>query len=188
MKDSLLKFDTIVAACALLMSSVTAAAMVYQTRVLQDQFSATVWPYLSVDTSISASSVTVALTNNGAGSALIRSASLELDGKPAAGWREVVMAIAADVPHVKGGHVSSSEGSVDPSMAIRAGDSHRVLAVETGTLPIVPAARKHRVVLRVCYCSINDRCWNVEAVPGSSDLNLPKPVARCAQPHSILAD
>ena len=29
MKDSLLKFDTIVAACALLMSSVTAGAMVY---------------------------------------------------------------------------------------------------------------------------------------------------------------
>ncbi|HLI95470.1 MAG TPA: hypothetical protein VKT72_05195 [Candidatus Baltobacteraceae bacterium] len=39
MKD-LLRFDTVVAACALLMSSVTAGAMVYQTRVLQDQCAA----------------------------------------------------------------------------------------------------------------------------------------------------
>jgi len=188
LKDSILKFDTIVAACALLMSSITAAAMVYQTRVLQDQFSATVWPYLSVDTMLSTSRVTIALTNDGAGSALIRSASLDLDGKPVPGWRQVVEAVSRDVPRVKGGRMDSADASVDPSMAIRAGDSQRVLLLDTGSVPIFSAARKHEVVLHLCYCSINDRCWSLDAVPGYNSPNLPKAVAACPRPHSILAN
>lgn len=41
MKD-LLRFDTVVASIALLISCITAGAVVYQTRVLQDEYSASV--------------------------------------------------------------------------------------------------------------------------------------------------
>gem|GEM_PF-3745766 len=85
MKNAL-RFDTVVAACALLMSSVTAGAMVYQTRVLQDQFSATVWPYLSVNMFYGTHNLELHLTNQGVGPALVRSAQLVVDGKPMLGW------------------------------------------------------------------------------------------------------
>ncbi len=67
MRDRWLKFDTVVAICALLMSTLTAGAMVYQTRVIADQFSASTWPYLSVDTTYNPNNVEISLVNDGAG-------------------------------------------------------------------------------------------------------------------------
>ena len=156
--------------------------------MLQDQFSATVWPYLSLDTTFSPYHLAIVLTNDGAGSALIRSASMDLDGHTVAGWREVVNAIGHDLTRFKHGHATSDESSVDPSMAIRAGESHNLLVLDTSKIPMIAAARKHRVVIHLCYCSINDRCWTLDAVPGVADANLPKPVKECGETHSILAD
>lgn len=169
MKDGFLKFDTIVAACALLMSSVTAAAMVYQTRVLEEQFSATIWPYLSVEQDHANNLFAVRIRNDGAGPALIRSAKLQVDGKDAAGWDEAL----GPVGGMPGVTVQSS--SMDASTALRAGEEVSLLAVTTTNRQALADLTRHRLVLHLCYCSINQRCWRLDEDLGSLATTIPKP-------------
>src|SRR5579884_1412004 len=121
MKD-LLRFDTIVAACALLMSAITAGAMVYQTRVLQDEFSATVWPYLAVSDYYGKDSFAIRLVNEGVGPALIRSAQIFVDGKPVSGWddRFFTTLLGQKIRTLHGSTLS--DRSIDASTAVRAGE------------------------------------------------------------------
>jgi len=44
MQDRGLRYDAIIAVSALLISAIASAAVVYQTHVISQQFSATVWP------------------------------------------------------------------------------------------------------------------------------------------------
>jgi hypothetical protein len=187
MKD-LLRFDTIVAACALLMSAITAGAMVYQTRVLQDQFSATVWPYLSVEDDYDKGSVALRLINQGVGPALIRSAQVSVDGKPVAGWDKSFFtalfgqSITRSYRRVG---LQVADGSVDSSSALRAGDARTLIAIRIARPDLIHAALKHRVELRFCYCSINEKCWTLQTGPARS--GLPTPVSGCRTVDTIAA-
>jgi hypothetical protein len=183
----LLRFDTVVAVCALLASSVAAAAMVYQTRVIEQQFAATVWPYLSVDTDNTANSVMVRLTNDGAGPALIRSAQLVIDGKPVPGWTTLLEAVFKS-DRLKGKHhatLSSQSSSVDASATVRSGDSKVLFGLRATDPAIIAAARAHRVALNVCYCSINNSCWQLHDELGSGTPDIPKAIGACAIGPSI---
>lgn len=183
MRD-LLRFDTIVAACALLMSTVTAGAMVYQTRVLQDQFSATVWPYLGVSMDYSPSFVDVHLINEGVGPALIRSAQLLVDGKPMTGWdRKFISTVFGRRIH-GAKHVQATMGSVDASTAMRAGEDRTLLRIAAPS-GIVRQALKHDITLKFCYCSINSRCWNLAASSQSARPAIPVMVPECSETSSI---
>jgi hypothetical protein len=81
-----LRVDVVIAVCALLISTLACMASIFQTRVIADQLSATVWPYVDVTTNIVMSprdtgwSVTIA--NDGLGPAVLRSVLLTVDGKP----------------------------------------------------------------------------------------------------------
>jgi hypothetical protein len=184
----LLRFDTVVAVCALLASSVAAGAMVYQTRVIEEQFSATVWPYLGVDVDNFENSVEVRLTNNGAGPALIRSARLILDGKPVSGWNDLIELIITD-PSLKGkGRSSVRSSSVDASTAIRAGESRSLFSVQATNPQIIAAGKKHRLTLQFCYCSVNNRCWQLNDTLGAKTPQLPQAVNACAAASSITAE
>lgn len=173
MKD-LLRFDTIVAFCALLVSVITATVLGYQTHVVEEQYAAAIWPYLSIDTTHSGRSLKIALTNNGLGPALINSAQLFVDDRPAPGWTTVTNLLK---PYAK--HVRDSTTSVDGSTTIRPGDA---LALFTVEIPdTVPAAvlYKHRLAVKFCYCSLNDRCWNLETTIGSRTTSHPSRVGSC---------
>jgi hypothetical protein len=185
MKD-LLRFDTVVAACALLMSTVTAGAMVYQTRVLQDQFSATVWPYLGVSFDYSPASVDVRMINEGVGPALIRSAQVVVDGKPMVGWDRRFLA-AVFGGRLRGAkHLQAQMGSVDASTALRAGEDRTIIRVQ-GPRNVIRLALTHDITLKFCYCSINSRCWNVVDSSQSSRPAIPAMVAECKGASSIEA-
>ena len=183
--ESWLKFDTLVASFALLMSSITAGAMVYQTHVLEEQFAATIWPYVSVETTYEKNAIGVNLTNDGAGPALIRSAQLTVDGKPEGGWGDLVAAIKADLPSLPKGTIAAQMSSIDPSTTIRAGDSRPLIALKADNPRIVAAARRHSVALNLCYCSINDRCWTLRTVLGSNAPSIPQPAGPCRAGSSI---
>ncbi|HEV3153427.1 MAG TPA: hypothetical protein VGZ02_06475 [Candidatus Baltobacteraceae bacterium] len=184
MRD-VLKFDTMIAALALLMSSVTAGAMLYQTHVVEEQFAATVWPYLSVVTTFNPHSVKIQLVNDGAGPALIRSAQLYVDGAPAPGWGVLVNAVAKDLPRTKHGSTSTSMSDLDASVAIRPGEEHTVVAVSSTNATVMTAARKHRVTMHLCYCSINERCWKLDAYIGTNSVDVPQPIDRCTSRAQI---
>ena len=189
MKDQLLRFDSLIAVIALLMSSVTAGAMLYQTHVIEQQFAATVWPYLSVEVDNNPNSISVHLINDGAGPALVRSAQLVVDGKPMSTWNELFALIHADPDLRAAGRRASGSSeqssSIDASTIVRAGDS-RPLVAESSAAPIVlKAVRKHRIALNFCYCSINDRCWTLDSDLGGSRVTIPQPVLACRLGASI---
>jgi hypothetical protein len=188
MKD-LLRFDTVVAVCALLISSITAAAMVYQTRVLQDQFSATVWPYLAVTADYGERSVDVRLINEGVGPALIRSGQVWIDGKPVSGWNRQFF-VTPFGPHLTNGPrhstLSITDVSIDASSAIRAGDERTLIAVRSSRPQVLQSALKHDVALAFCYCSINSKCWMLKTSLKSSAA-VPQAVGACAARTTIAA-
>lgn len=185
MKD-LLRFDTIVASIALLMSCITAGAVVYQTRVLQDEYSASVWPYLSVEEDVDTNYVRIRLVNQGVGPALIRSAQLLLDKKPIDGWNKAFFSriFSGTVKH--GTHMQIGDSSVDSSTAIRAGDSMQIVAMKSSQVAVLQDVTKHDIELNFCYCSINGKCWTLDAAR-SDAAAIPVAVNGCTEHHSINA-
>lgn len=180
--ERVLRFDTVVAICALLISTVTAGAMVYQTHVLEEQFAAANWPYLSLGNDASPTSFSIGVTNNGAGPALIRSAQLILDGKTAGDWSPLLQSAIrveeASKPH---SHLSFDAGSasIDASVTLRPGDTRTLIAIRRAPARIIDAVRSHRILLNFCYCSLNDKCWHVSDHVGSLGIDLPQPVRAC---------
>ena len=185
MKD-LLRFDTMVAAIALLMSTITAGAMVYQTRVLQDQFSATVWPYLGVTVYYGAHNLELHLVNEGVGPALIRSAQLLVDGKPRTGWDAGFFSTVFG-SDLRLGKDPLQDQSVDGSTAIRPGDDMTLLKMRVKRSGVIDRSFHHDVTLRLCYCSINERCWKLNASSRSQQAAVPAPVRACTEQYTIAA-
>jgi hypothetical protein len=189
MKD-LLRFDTVVAICALLMSSVTAGAMVYQTRVLEEQFSATVWPYLAINEFYGEKNLELHVTNEGVGPALIRSAQLVVDGKPMAGWdqRFFKTAFNGRLDPRKSDFVGAMQAeSADASTALRAGENLSLFKLQVSRPHVIPQLRKHDITLRFCYCSINEHCWTITASSLSLGTGVPVSVPACNEHYAISA-
>jgi hypothetical protein len=180
--ERVVHLDTIIAVCALLVSTITAGAMVYQTRVLQDQFSATVWPYLSVSMNYTPEYVQVRLINEGVGPALIRSAQVVVDGKPLGRWDSVLSAIFKQRVHAT--HIELT--SVDSSTAIRAGEELTLLRIDTHS-NAVGQILKHNMTLKFCYCSINSRCWNLVSSTQSAHASIPVMARTCNESSIITA-
>jgi len=175
--ERLLRFESVIAICALLISAITGAAIVYQTRIIQSQYAATIWPYLSVDTNIvNPHHVEVVVTNDGLGPALIRSAQLFVDGRHVPSWENFTSLIAKAVPR---GTVTFSSSTINASSTIRPGDTHQLIAVQLA--PSVPPAvlKKHRIELRFCYCSLNDSCWTLHSAVGLVTAEYPQRVSSC---------
>lgn len=194
MNDRAFRLDFIIAIGALLISALTAATLIYQTHVIGDQFSATIWPYLSVGTTYDTNGETIEISNDGVGPALVRSASLQVDGRPLRSWDDYIVVLARDpalrgiflrMRHAaKGSGAMLSMSSLGPSTTLRPGESDTLLhLVLLGRVP-TQALMKHSVAIEACYCSLNGTCWLLHSVPGtiSSD---PQTVSHCQSRTAI---
>lgn len=150
-----LRVDLLIAVCALLASSLAAAAAVYQGFVIARQLSATVWPYIDFRESSSDTVVELAVQNVGAGPAVIGGATLLVDGKPQPSLAAALAALGL-VRHT-GATVALT--NIGPGSVIRAGDSVLLVHVQSPAFAADAAAMERRVQLRVCYCSMLQQCW-----------------------------
>lgn len=179
-----LRFDLLIAVCALLISAVAAGASVYQTHVIASQYSASVWPYVTVTGSGSSTGFKLAIENDGLGPALIRSAQLRFAGRPLASWRELVSEAPLKAAASKSELLNAS--SVDASTVVRAGETLPIFSLSSAGFaahqPAVANAAS-RVDVRLCYCSILGRCWTVESLLRS---NVPRDVKGCPRGQSIM--
>lgn len=180
------QLESVMAVCALLIATIAAAAAAYQTYVINEQFSATVWPYISFDTTNDATNASFSLGvhNVGLGPAIIRDTVVTLDGKPVSrgsSGNAVYTAIEDAVRKSKAekakgnlhGHVSVTASSLDRGDVLPAGATLTLLAVKgAGIFPRVQALRPH-FDLSLCYCSVLGRCWT---------RRLKDPVA---EPHDV---
>lgn len=162
------RIDLAIAILALLVSTLATAATWWQSRVVGQQLSAQVWPYLAIDTTTGRGAIRIALVNYGLGPALVRDAVLTVDGKAQHDLPAGVVRMLGDVrllrklPKGKG-TTTFSLSSVGPGSVIRPGEDRALLDVSGN-----PALAQRlidaspRINLSVCYCSILDQCWRID--------------------------
>ena len=179
MQDRGLRYDTIIAVSALLISAITSATVVYQTHVISQQFSATVWPYLSFETTRDASHLGVNLRNDGVGPALIRTVHFTLDGKSIPSLSVVVDPLVRQAIRSRSHGVRrTSVSSIEAGDVLPANQHVALVQVEGAQIASALLADAPRLNLSVCYCSLLGRCW----IKQFKDLSTqPRDVRNCAK-------
>jgi hypothetical protein len=188
------RLDFFIAIAALLVSALTAGALVYQTRVIADQYAATIWPYLSVNGTFGPTGGTLALENDGLGPALIESAQLSVDGKVVPTWNDLLQVLvyepeiqAAVIHAAKTNKLVISSGSIGPSSTIRPGERRQLVSISYDVYVHPSVLSRHRIALDFCYCSLNRSCWTLHSVPSTTvrpDASV-QTTARCTTAASI---
>jgi hypothetical protein len=152
-----------------------ARLMSEQTRLMQQQARAGVWPYLSIGYALVADGdkrgYTWRIDNDGVGPARIESVTLTLDGKPLEHWKDVFRALYGDVP-VQATY-SQIYGKVLPP------STNRETTIEAVHIPDPAQAKtffeaQSRIEMSICYCSVYDDCWIARRQSPAQE-----PVARC---------
>lgn len=167
------QLESIIAVSALLVATIAAAAAAYQTYVINEQFSATVWPYVSFDASndTANSSYSLGLRNVGLGPAIVRSSVVTVDGRPVgpgstgnaietAIHQSIQNAIAAETRRHQRGLMHASTSSLGAGDVIPAGSSVTLMRVEGPDVYKNVMALQPHVDVSLCYCSVLGRCWS----------------------------
>lgn len=183
-----IRLDLLIAVFALLLSAVASIASVYQAHVISQQFSATVWPYLTVSVTSGDAYLSFEIANDGLGPALVRSAAITIDGKHISSWRAAIITSLGSNPALRRKRVKGTLASLSPGDVIRAGATNRVVALYgfSGFPKIVTtSAARDGTTISICYCSLLGTCWMKIWKPEQD--NEPYEVRRCPAPAAIAA-
>jgi hypothetical protein len=171
-----LRIDLVIAVCALLISTLATAASWWQTRVIQQELNAQVWPYVSVSESLTDSdTVQISVENDGLGPAVLQSAVISVDGKPLGSFIDVMHALLG--PHLiarAGGRRAMTIALADaaPGVVLRPGDATTAFRLTSARFARPFMLGHHRLAIRTCYCAIvPGECW-------LADSGAPGPPAR----------
>lgn len=200
MNEKAFRLDFFIAIAALLVSVLTSLTLLYQTRIIGQQYAATIWPYLSTGSTSDPDGIAVDVANDGLGPALIESAQLSIDGSPVPSWGTYFARLTLD-PTVRAFFVRTrrlaaagklpadahiTTGSLGPGTTIRPGDKVTILRVHLPGLPL-PAMLRHTFAIDLCYCSLNGSCWTLHSEGESQKSEQPKLVSRCTTAAAISA-
>jgi hypothetical protein len=183
-----IRFDLVIAVSALLISSLATVASWWQTRVIQQQFSAQVWPYVSISEALDGETETaeISIANDGLGPAILRTAIVQVDGRERTGLIDALHAIegpnlmaraahAARSPH-EHAMFSLSESVGQPGSVLRAGASNTVFALRSRLFARPFVAAYHRMTIRLCYCAlVPGTCW----IKDTQTNDDPAPTSSC---------
>jgi hypothetical protein len=169
-----IRIDLIIAVCALLMSSLATAASWWQSRVVAEQLSSQVWPYLTISTTLDPNYVQIDIINDGLGPAIVRSVVLAVDGKPYADPTRALVALIVK----RKGRIGALMSDIAPGSVIRAGGDVRLIRVNAPWFVPIFAQKVKRIDLRLCYCSLLGKCWQTSSLQNGD----PKPVQFCPDP------
>jgi hypothetical protein len=176
MDEKRFRFDLFIALCALLVSAITAGACAYQTYVINQQYQASVWPYLRFGFSSGDDLLVLSLKNYGLGPALIRTFEITKDGKPIASLQPYVVALENPKEHASVSFEELGQGAVLP-----AAETAALLSVSKSPRIIrTLLAHEASIDIAVCYCSLLGRCWMEHMQDSSSE---PRDVRYCPLPR-----
>jgi hypothetical protein len=145
---------------ALAVSVFALAIGTWQTRLMQSQARASVWPYLAIGYTYSSNTDTNGfiwtIDNNGVGPARVQSVTLGIDGKPMRNWDEVIATL----------------GPLERTSTATTSFAGAVISPNTNREATIAAIRVHgrelatlfknaipRFTMDICYCSVYDDCW-----------------------------
>ena len=132
----------------------------WQTRLMQGQAHASVWPFVALGYTYNCNTdmngFVWHVDNNGVGPARIESVTLRLDGKPMKGWTEVLKALGATGPiNVS---TTSFNGDVIPPSLNRETTINAIRVHQREVATLFKNA-VDRFQMEICYCSVYDDCW-----------------------------
>jgi hypothetical protein len=156
MDERRFRFDLFIALCALLVSTVAAGASAYQTYVINQQYQASIWPYLGFVASTSEGQASIQLKNYGLGPALVRTFEVLQDGKPQRSFNEIIDPL--EIPSLKK-PASVSVTTLHRGSVIPAGATETLAAVSNAVLVGRLLAHQSKIDVEICYCSLLGRCW-----------------------------
>lgn len=187
-----IRFDLVIAVCALLISTLATGAswwqarvMQAQTQVLQEQLGAQVWPYVSVSEGINGDKVDVTISNDGLGPALLRSVSADVDGVPKSNFVDIMHAILGpNLVARSHRHISFSIDSSEPGSVVRPGEAGVSFALSSKRFARPFLRAYGRLSFRICYCAIiPGKCW----LSDSPSARTPQPISACPEiPNDLL--
>ena len=152
--------SNLTSALALAVSIFALAIGAWQTRLMQGQARASVWPFLSIGYDYSSNTDADAfvwhIDNNGVGPARVQSVAVQLDGKPMKNWTEVLKALGATTPvNVS---TTSFNGDVIPPSLNRE-TTIKAIRIHQREVATLFKNAVDRFRMDVCYCSVYDDCW-----------------------------
>ncbi len=172
-----LRIDLLIAISALFISALTAAASLYQTHVIADQLSSSVWPYLGFSVSKTAGGeLSLAVENNGLGPAIIRTVELNVDGKPIHDLATFFALAKGKGPSM---HILGTFRSLSPGDVVRPGELRTLIDVKSVAFVPLIASLLPRAELDVCYCSLLEQCWTIRS---DAPTDYPEKTGRCGKP------
>lgn len=167
--------SSITSGLALAVSVFALALGAWQTRLMQSQARASVWPHLEVgytyNSNTDQNGFIWRIDNNGVGPARIESVTLALDDKPMKHWRDVLLALGF-TGEMRVSTTSLAGEVIPPSL-------NRETAIETirinqRDVASVFKEAVSRFKMEICYCSVYDDCWIARW-----QTTKVEPVARC---------
>jgi len=175
MDEKRFRFDLFIALCALLVSSIAAGASAYQTYVINQQYQASIWPYLGFTLTTSERQVAVVVDNYGLGPALIRTFEVLQDGKPVKSFNEIIDPL--EQRHK--GPLNVTVTTLHRGSVVPAAQNITLFSVDNPEVAKRVQAQAAKYDVAICYCSLLGRCW----MKRLQDLgDLPRDVRECPLP------
>ena len=173
--NSRVTVSNLTSALALTVSIFALAIGAWQTRLMQSQARASVWPHLEVgytyNSNVDENGFIWRIDNNGVGPARVESVTMTLDGKPMKHWNDVMHALAFDgTLHIA---TTSLAGEVIPPSLNRE-TAIEAIRINQRDIATVFKTGSARFTMDVCYCSVYDDCWVAHWQKTKSE-----PVDRC---------
>ena len=145
---------------ALAVSIFALAIGAWQTRLMQSQARASVWPHLEIgytyNSNVDENAFLWRIDNNGVGPARIETIALTFDDKPMPHWSDAIEALGFHgAQHTS---TSSLAGEVIPPSLNRE-TAIEALRVNQRELAAAIKQNASRFGMDICYCSVYDDCW-----------------------------
>ena len=164
------RFDIIISVCAMLVSMGTFATFLYQTKIIQEDSKASVYPHLEINRSSTIGEngeFTFYVRNVGIGPAFLKSMEIKYKGKiyKSRDFQEAslpIMFLRTILPYGSSNFPNLGTGSQIP-LVIPAGESERFLHANN---PNKDAKLLTEIIdeaqIKVCYSSVYKDYWTVE--------------------------
>ncbi len=157
-----LRADLVIALMAVIIGLLTMFVYIYQANIMSKQMHAAAWPYLEVSFSSSDNSFLISVQNKGVGPAIIKSAYITADNiRFSENQKKIdsLMEAITGKKHVLTGYTNIRSRVLSPGDQIAFAE----FKDSTTAAMVMPALAKHKVQLTICYCSIYEECWKLDA-------------------------
>jgi hypothetical protein len=146
---------------ALSVSIFALAIGAWQTRLMQGQARASVWPFVAIgytyNSNTDLNGFIWHVDNNGVGPAKVQTVTLSVDGKPMKRWSDVIAELGVN-HRTLNVSTTSLNGDVIPPNLNRETTIEAVRINERDVAVLFKAAID-RFKMDICYCSVYDECW-----------------------------